>query len=104
MGYEIAMKPVNVAELKNRLSHYLRLVRRGQAVLVRDRDRVIARIEPAGGRDATAGEDTARLADLEARGILRRGHGHITPDLWARRPATDADAVAALLGERDDGR
>ena len=104
MSYQVAMSPVNVAELKNRLSHYLRLVRRGQAVLVRDRDRVIARIEPAGNRDAAAGDDAARLSDLEARGILRRGRGRITPDLWARRPRTDADAIATLLGERDDGR
>jgi len=104
MGYEMAMNPVNVAELKNRLSHYLRLVRRGQAVLVRDRDRVIARIEPAGGHDATTGDDAARLSELEARGILRRGRGRITPDLWARRPRTDADATAVLLAERDDGR
>ena len=66
----MAMQSVNVAELKNRLSHYLRLVRGGQSVLVRDRDRVIARIEPAGGPEARAGSDAARLADLEARGIL----------------------------------
>jgi antitoxin (DNA-binding transcriptional repressor) of toxin-antitoxin stability system len=98
------MTPVNVAELKNRLSHYLRLVRRGQAVLVRDRDRVIARIEPAGSHDAAAGNDAVRLSELEARGILRRGRGRITPDLWARRPRTDADAISVLLGERDDGR
>jgi antitoxin (DNA-binding transcriptional repressor) of toxin-antitoxin stability system len=104
MGYQMAMTPVNVAELKNRLSHYLRLVRRGQAVLVRDRDHVIARIEPAGSHDAAAGDEAARLSELEARGILRRGRGRITPDLWARRPRTDADAIAALLGERDDGR
>ena len=100
----MAMNPVNVGELKNRLSHYLRMVRRGQAVLVRDRDRVIARIEPAGGSDATAGDDATRLADLEARGILRRGSGCITADLWARRPHTSADAIAVLVGERDDGR
>src|SRR5262249_26969698 len=100
----MAMSPVNVAELKNRLSHYLRLVRRGQPVLVRDRDRVIARIEPAGGSDAPAGDAGARLSDLEARGILRRGRGGITPDLWTRRPRTDADAIAALLRERNDGR
>src|SRR6516164_8735191 len=98
------MRAINIAELKNRLSHYLRLVRRGQAVLVRDRDRVIARIEPAGGHDSTTGGDAARLSELEARGILRRGRGRITPDLWARRPRTDADAIAVLLAERDDGR
>jgi antitoxin (DNA-binding transcriptional repressor) of toxin-antitoxin stability system len=104
MRYEMSMKPVNVAELKNRLSHYLRMVRRGQAVLVRDRDRVIARIEPAGGSDAIPGDDEARISELEARGILRRGRGRITPDLWARRPRIDADAIAILLDERNDGR
>ena len=103
-SYEMAMNHVNVAELKKRLSHYLCLVRRGQTVLVHDRDRVIARIEPAGGHDATTGGDSERLSELEARGTLRRGRGRITPDLWARRPRTDADAIAVLLAERDDGR
>src|SRR5262245_50602973 len=78
--------------------------RRGQAVLVRDHDRVIARIEPAGGHGATAGDDAVRLSELEARGILRRGRGRISSDLWTRRPRTDADAIAVLLAERDDGR
>lgn len=103
-GYLMAMPAVNVAELKNRLSHYLRFVRRGQTVLVRDRDRVIARIEPAGGGDVRGGGDAARLTELEGRGILRRGRGAITPAVWARRPPVDADAVAALLAEREDGR
>jgi antitoxin (DNA-binding transcriptional repressor) of toxin-antitoxin stability system len=103
-SYEMAMNHVNVTELKKRLGHYLRLVRCGQTVLVRDRDRVIARIEPARGHDVTADDDAARLSELETRGVLRHGRGRITPDLWARRPRTDADAIAVLLGERDDGR
>jgi antitoxin (DNA-binding transcriptional repressor) of toxin-antitoxin stability system len=98
------MTAVNVAELKNRLSHYLRMVRRGEALLVRDRDRVIARIEPAGGSDMVPEDDAERLSDLEARGILKRGRGHITPEVWARRPRTDADAIAVLVSERRDGR
>ena len=36
---------VRIAELQNRLSYYLRRVRRGESILVCDRDRVIARIE-----------------------------------------------------------
>lgn len=40
------MKAVNVAELKNRLSSYLQLVRDGEEVVVKDRDRPIARITP----------------------------------------------------------
>src|SRR5712691_8032935 len=98
------MKAVNVAELKNRLSHYLRLVRQGQPILVRDRDRVIARIEPAGGADAMVGDDAERLAALERQGIVRRGHGRVTAELLARRPRVKADVVGALLREREETR
>lgn len=104
-GYHMAMKLVNVAELKNRLGFYLRAVKRGEPVLIRDRDRVIARIEPAGERAAAGGKDEDRLADLERRGILRRGQGRIGPDLLARRvrPKRPADVVGALLREREEG-
>jgi antitoxin (DNA-binding transcriptional repressor) of toxin-antitoxin stability system len=102
-GYVMAMKAVNVAELKNRLSHYLRIVRRGESILVRDRDRVIARLEPAGS--TRAGDDeSARLADLELRGIVRRARGSLTADLLRRRPQVKANVVRALLDERDDTR
>ncbi|MDQ3517789.1 MAG: type II toxin-antitoxin system prevent-host-death family antitoxin [Gemmatimonadota bacterium] len=39
------MKKARISELKNRLSHYLRLVRQGHSVLIHDRDRAIVRIE-----------------------------------------------------------
>ena len=98
------MRLVNIAELKNRLGFYLRAVRRGEQLLVRDRDRVIARIEPAGERGAAGGAEE-RLAELERRGILRRGRGRITPDILARRvrPRRPADAVGALVREREEG-
>ena len=51
-----------------------------------------------------AGDDAVRLSELETRGILRRGRGRITSDLWACRPRTEADAIAVLLGERSDGQ
>ncbi|MGH7894261.1 MAG: type II toxin-antitoxin system Phd/YefM family antitoxin [Candidatus Binatia bacterium] len=98
------MKPVNVAELKNRLSHYLRLVRRGEAILVRDRDRVVARIEPAGDVTASMSSDADWLASLERKGTIRRAQGHITKELLARRPRVKADVVGALIEEREDGR
>jgi antitoxin (DNA-binding transcriptional repressor) of toxin-antitoxin stability system len=86
-GYVMAMKSVNVAELKNHLSHYLRLVRRGQPILVRDRDRVIARIEPAGGSGVEADDDAGRLADLEARASSGEGMARSAGSCWrdARR-------------------
>lgn len=42
----MVMKPVRIAELKARLSEYLRAVRRGQEVTVLDRETPIARIVP----------------------------------------------------------
>ncbi len=98
------MKAVNVAELKNRLSHYLRIVRRGEAILVRDRDRVIARIEPAGDALAREGDGGERLAALERRGIVRRARGRIPAGLLARRPRVRADVLATLLEEREETR
>ena len=98
------MSSVNVAELKNRLSHYLRLVRRGETVLVKSRDRVVARLEPAGGSDRAETGSLARLAELEARGVLKRGRGKVTPALLRRRPTSKASVVAALLEEREEGR
>lgn len=100
----MVMKPVNVAELKNRLSHYLRLVRKGESLLVRDREQVIARIEPAGAGGRTTGDEAEWLARLEQQGVIRRGRGRWTADLLARRQRAEVDVVAALLDEREEGR
>ena len=40
------MKPVSIAKFKAQLSRYLRAVRRGQEVVVADRDRPVARVIP----------------------------------------------------------
>ena len=42
------MKEVGIAELKARLSEYLRAVRRGETIAVLDRETPIARIVPVG--------------------------------------------------------
>lgn len=44
--YLLVMKQVGIAELKARLSHYLREVRQGQPITVVDRDRPVARLLP----------------------------------------------------------
>jgi antitoxin (DNA-binding transcriptional repressor) of toxin-antitoxin stability system len=103
-GYHQAMISVNISDLKNRLSHYLDRVRRGESVLVRDRDRVIARIDPAGRTEGAARTDDARLDELEQRGTIRRGAGALGASWLKRRPKVRADVVAALLDEREDGR
>ena len=45
-GHNGFMKKVKVAVLKAKLSHYLRLVRKGETVTVYDRDKPVAEIIP----------------------------------------------------------
>ncbi len=97
------MKSVTIAELRDHLSRYLQRVARGESILVRNRQRIVARLEPAGQARRVEG-DPDRLADLEARGILRPGQGRINAKLLARRPRVRANVIAALLDEREEGR
>ena len=92
-----------ISDLKNRLSYYLRFVRRGQPILVCDRDRVIARIEPV--REAVSdGDENAWTAELARRGVLRPPTVALRKDWLQRRPQTRGDVVQALLDERESGR
>jgi antitoxin (DNA-binding transcriptional repressor) of toxin-antitoxin stability system len=95
------MKRVGIAELKNRLSHYLRCVRGGEAVLVYDRDRPIARIEPVRGEDVNEADLTA---ELERSGVLAPPSAVLADDWLALRPQVASDVVRAVLDEREDGR
>lgn len=58
------MTRVGTAELKNRLSHYLRQVREGRTVVVMDRNEPVARLEPIAkpGGPATEHEVLLQLA------------------------------------------
>ena len=59
---------VGIAELKARLSHYLRAVRAGESITVLDRDRPVARLVPFEGPDALVirhpAPDAGRVGDL----------------------------------------
>lgn len=84
------MKSVNIAELKNRLSQYLQEVRAGEEIVIRDRQRPIARIVPF----PQVGDTEAGLLRLAAEGKVRLGGGKGEPgrpdgfwdDFW-RLPA-----------------
>jgi len=98
------MSVVKVSELKNSLSHYLRLVKRGETVLVCARDKVIARLSPAGDLTASETNDSRWLADLEQHGVLHRPPDKLPRAFQAHRPKAKSDVVAALLKERHSGR
>jgi len=97
------MKTVKIPELRSRLGYYLRRVRRGESILVCDRDRVIARIERAGGHASVPESDAEWLERLERRGVIRRGTGKLSRRWLTQRPRVKADVVAALLRERKGG-
>lgn len=95
------MKKAGIAELKNRLSYYLGFVRRGQSILVYDRDRAIARIDPIKPSEVAQEDDWT--ADLEQTGVLRAPKRRLGKDWLHRRPTVHADVVAAVLSERESG-
>jgi len=61
------MQVVNIAELKNNLSHYLRQVRQGNEITIKDRNRVIARIVSA----APSADYDEELLELAAQGKVK---------------------------------
>jgi prevent-host-death family protein len=93
-----------VTDAKARLSELLRRVRAGESVLILSHGKPIARICPVAPDDA--GED-ARLRDLEAQGLIRRGPGVDVEGLAGEEePAAEpgASLLEALLEEREEGR
>jgi prevent-host-death family protein len=65
------MERVGIRELKGRLSHYLRAVRRGQALIVTQRGEPIARLVPISptGRSGLPTEVESRLWELTSQGL-----------------------------------
>jgi prevent-host-death family protein len=94
------MRSTNIADLRNRLTQYLQEVRAREEIVVRDRQRPIAKIVPF-----TVDDDDADDAALVAAGLMRKGLGAIPPSFWkARRPrVTRQAAVAAVSADRDQG-
>lgn len=94
------MQSVNIGELKNNLSHYLRQVRKGNEVIIKDRNRVIARIVPAEPET----DYEAEMLELAAQGKVRLAEEPVTEEfinemlnLPLPRPKTRGQAAKTLL-------
>jgi antitoxin (DNA-binding transcriptional repressor) of toxin-antitoxin stability system len=99
------MKKANVSQTKNRLSSLLEDVKRGETILIFDRDRLIARIEPIKNMDMP---DSDRITALAKTGVATapRDLFDVESFLGLPRPRVKAGSSAsgAVVQERSDGR
>jgi prevent-host-death family protein len=94
------MRVVNVAVLKNKLSAYLERVREGEEVLVKDRERPVARIVPI-VRDEDVPAEELQMA---AEGLVRLPKASLPASFW-RMPApriSRKDVTRAVRADRDE--
>lgn len=93
------MRSVNIAELKNRLSAYLNEVREGEEIIIRDRNRPIAKIVRLNMDDLSEEE-----RKLVARGQMRPAERPLPASFWSM-PAPRVSlkrAVAAVIADRKE--
>ena len=97
------MKKASITEAKNNLSALIDGVKGGSSVLIVDRGRPVARLEPVGA----LGTDESRLGRLVRDGVVRPARSGFPKALLAAkppRPRAGASGVRALLEERRTGR
>jgi len=96
------MKRVNIGDLKAKLSAHLKLVRKGEEVLVCDRNKPVARIVPY-----RADDYSEEMQDLIARGIVTpprkpRPAGHQFP--IPKGKMISDEVMAKIWEEEREGR
>lgn len=98
------MKKAGITEAKNNFSALIDKVKTGSPILIVDRGRPVARLEPVGGLGS---DDDSRLARLVRDGIVRPARAPLPKSLVETKPPRlrkGASGVKALLDDRRDGR
>lgn len=98
------MKKASITEAKNNFSALLDGVKGGAPVLIVDRGRPVARLEPV---TAAGASDDGRLGRLVRDGIVRPARGVMPKALFTAAPPRakkGTSGVRLLLDERRDGR
>ncbi|HEX9462007.1 MAG TPA: type II toxin-antitoxin system Phd/YefM family antitoxin [Alphaproteobacteria bacterium] len=99
------MKKASITEAKNNLRALIDGLKGGSPVLIVDRGRPVARLEPV-TTGLRAGDD-GRLARLIREGVVRPSRTTVPRSLFADqppRPKGNASAMKALIEERREGR
>jgi len=94
------MRSVNVAELKNSLSQYLRFAKSGEEVVIRERNLPTAKLVPFAAADASEEEPK-----LVAAGKMRLPEVQLDPDEFEKMPIARVSgnkATKALLADREE--
>jgi prevent-host-death family protein len=97
------LKKASITEAKNNLSALIDSVKGGSPVLIVERGRPVARLEPVG----SIGGDDDRLLRLVRDGVVRPARGGAATGLFSTKPPRakkGASGVRALLEERREGR
>jgi prevent-host-death family protein len=99
------MKKATITEAKNNLSALIDGLKGGSPVLIVERGRPVARLEPVTG-DLEGGQD-GRLARLLREGLVRPRRARPPRALFSSQPPranAGASAVDVLIEERREGR
>lgn len=94
------MRSVNIAELKNRLSHYLTFAKAGEEIIIRDRNLPVAKLVPFAAEEGSdeelllvaAGKMRLPQTSVEVNDLLKIPTGRV--------PASNA--IQALMDDRED--
>jgi prevent-host-death family protein len=99
------MKRASITEAKNNLSALIDSVKGGSPVLIVDRGRPVARLEPV--RGDSEGEQDGRLSRLFREGVVKPRRKEPPRALFSSQPPSPEPGVSALdalLKERREGR
>ena len=94
------MRTVNVAKLKDQLSKYLSFAKDGEEIIIRDRNKPIAKIVPFPSGDADAEE-----LKLVAAGKLRLPKERLDINKFLKMPIGSVkgnEVTEALIADRDE--
>ena len=95
------MREAKISDFKNRLGRYLDLVRKGETIRILDRDRPLAHIVPIGEPTRGHPVGTEALAEMERKGLIRRGAERVDPQILGKDPpGKPCGVLEALLEER----
>jgi len=97
------MKKANVSQAKSGLSRYLSDVQRGETVLIFDRDRLVARLEPVSRGDIP---DSDRIQELVKLGIAIAPRRQLDVDAFLAQPGLQlppgVSATEAVIRDREE--